>query len=95
MFINNILTTLLFSEAPKPHRCPILTSAKYKGEDEYYNKVSNCPPVWLRHGNTYKLSFDGYDPIANWDVIRVYDNDGRYLTWIPYRVSWSKFWEVL
>lgn len=67
--------------------------ARYLGKTEYYNKVSNCPPVTLVHGRVYQITVQLHSYMHNgWTIVRIYDNDGRYLTWVPYAVDYRRYW---
>ena len=67
--------------------------ARYLGKTEYYNKVSNCPPVTLVHGRVYQISVQLRSYMHNgWTIVRIYDDDGRYLTWVPYAVDYRRYW---
>lgn len=67
--------------------------ARYLGETEYYNKVSDCPPVILVHGRVYQISVQMHSYLHNgWTIVRIYDDDGRYLTWVPYAVDYRRYW---
>lgn len=67
--------------------------ARYLGKTEYYDKVSNCPPVTLVHGHVYQISVQLHSYMHNgWTIVRIYDNDGRYLTWVPYAVDYRRYW---
>ena len=67
--------------------------ARYLGKTEYYDKVSNCPPVTLVHGRVYQISVQLHSYMHNgWTIVRIYDNDGRYLTWVPYAVDYRRYW---
>ena len=69
--------------------------ARYLGKTEYYDKVSNCPPVTLVHGHVYQISVQLHSYMHNgWDIVRIYDTHGNYLTWVPYSVSYQRFWEI-
>lgn len=70
--------------------------ARYLGETEYYDKVTDCPPVTLVHGLVYQIAVSGPNIFNNgWTTVRVYDMHGKYLTWIPYSVSWKRYWGLL
>lgn len=69
--------------------------ARFKGQTEYYDKVTNCPPVTLVHGRLYKISVREPGFSGGYTIVRVYDTYGHYLTWIPYSVSYRRFWEIL
>ena len=67
--------------------------ARYLGETEYYDKVTDCPPVTLVHGRVYQIVVSGPSIFNNgWTIVRVYDTNGKYLTWVPYSVSWKRYW---
>lgn len=66
--------------------------AQYLGRTELYNKVSNCPPVMLVHGLIYQISVSHKPDYHGWIIVRVYDADGKYLTWIPYSAPWTHYW---
>ena len=67
--------------------------ARYLGKTEYYDKVSNCPPVTLIHGRIYQISVQLHSYMHNgWTIVRIYDDDGRYLTWVPYAVDYRRYW---
>ena len=67
--------------------------ARYLGETEYYDKVSNCPPVTLVHGRVYQINVQPHSYMNDgWTIVRIYDEDGRYLTWIPYAVDYRRYW---
>lgn len=67
--------------------------ARYLGKTEYYDKVSNCPPVTLVHGRVYQISVQLHSYMHNgWTIVRIYDDDGRYLTWVPYAVDYRRYW---
>ena len=67
--------------------------ACYLGKTEYYDKVSNCPPVTLVHGHVYQISVQLHSYMHNgWTIVRIYDDDGRYLTWVPYAVDYRRYW---
>lgn len=67
--------------------------ARYLGKTEYYDKVSNCPPVTFVHGHVYQISVQRHSYMHNgWTIVRIYDNDGRYLTWVPYAVDYRRYW---
>lgn len=67
--------------------------ARYLGETEYYNKVNDCPPVTLVHGRVYQISVQMHSFTHNgWTIVRIYDDDGRYLTWVPYAVDYRRYW---
>lgn len=68
--------------------------ARYLGKTEYYDKVSNRPPVTLVHGRVYQISVQLHSYIRHngWTIVRIYDDDGRYLTWIPYAVDYRRYW---
>ena len=67
--------------------------ARYLGKTEYYDKVSNCPPVTLVHGHVYQISVQLHSYMHNgWTIVRIYDDDGRYLTWVPYAVDYRRYW---
>ena len=67
--------------------------ARYLGKTEYYDKVSNCPPVTLVHGRVYQISVQLHSSMHNgWTIVRIYDYDGRYLTWVPYAVDYRRYW---
>lgn len=68
--------------------------ARYVGKTEYYDKVSNCPPVTLVNGKLYQISVKPRDFANGWDIVRIYDTHGNYLTWVPYSVSYQRFWEI-
>lgn len=70
-------------------------SARFKGTTEYYDKVTNCPPVTLVHGRVYQISVRERGFFGGYTIVRVYDIHGRYLTWVPYSVSYQRFWEIL
>ena len=67
-------------------------SAEYLGRTELYNKVTNCPPVMLVHGLIYQISVSNKPDYHGWIIVRVYDADGKYLTWIPYSAPWTHYW---
>lgn len=70
--------------------------ARYLGETEYYDKVTDCPPVTLVHGRVYQIAVSGPNIFNNgWTTVRVYDTNGKYLTWVPYSVSWKRYWGLL
>lgn len=70
--------------------------ARYLGETEYYDKVTDCPPVTLVHGRVYQITVSGPNIFNNgWTTVRVYDTNGKYLTWVPYSVSWERYWGLL
>lgn len=70
--------------------------ARYLGETEYYDKVTDCPPVTLVHGLVYQIAVSGPNIFNNgWTTVRVYDTNGKYLTWVPYSVSWKRYWGLL
>lgn len=71
--------------------------ARYLGKTEYYDKVNNCPPVTLVRGRVYQISVQLHSYIHNgWTIVRVYDDDdGRYLTWVPYAVDYRRYWGLL
>ena len=67
--------------------------ARYLGETEYYDKVSNCPPVTLVHGRVYQINVQPHSYMSDgWTIVRIYDDDGRYLTWVPYAVDYRRYW---
>ena len=67
--------------------------ARYLGKTEYYNKVSNCPPVTLVNGRVYQISVQLHSYMHNgWTIVRIYDDDGHCLTWIPYAVDYRRYW---
>ena len=67
--------------------------ARYLGKTEYYNKVSNCPPVTLVHSRVYQISVQLHSYMHNgWTIVRIYDDNGRYLTWVPYAVDYRRYW---
>lgn len=67
--------------------------ARYLGKTEYYDKVSNCPPVTLVHGRIYQISVQPhFYTHKGWTIVRIYDDDGRYLTWVPYAVDYRRYW---
>lgn len=68
--------------------------ARYVGKTEYYDKVSNCPPVTLVNGQLYQISVKPRDFASGWDIVRIYDTRGNYLTWVPYSVSYKLYWEI-
>lgn len=67
--------------------------ARYLGKTEYYDKVSNCPPVTLVYGRVHQISVQLHSYMHNgWTIVRIYDDDGRYLTWVPYAVDYRRYW---
>lgn len=67
--------------------------ARYLGKTEYYDKVNNCPPVTLVRGRVYQISVQLHSYMHNgWTIVRIYDYDGRYLTWVPYAVDYRRYW---
>lgn len=67
--------------------------ARYLGKTEYYDKVNNCPPVTLIQGRVYQISVQLHSYMHNgWTIVRVYDDDGRYLTWVSYAVDYRRYW---
>lgn len=70
--------------------------ARYLGKTEYYDKIKNCPPVTLVHGRVYQISVQLHSYMHNgWTIVRVYDDDGRYLTWVPYAIDYRRYWGLL
>ena len=68
--------------------------ARYLGRTEYYDKVTDCPPVTLYHGRIYQISVQPPSMLNNgWTIVRIYDHRGRYLTWVPYSVDYRRFWD--
>ena len=68
--------------------------ARYLGKTEYYDKVTDCPPITLYHGRIYQISVQPPSTLNNgWTIVRIYDHKGRYLTWIPYSVDYRRFWD--
>lgn len=65
--------------------------AQYVGQTEDYHAI-NCPPVTIWRGKTYLIEIDEHNALGAWDIVRIYDTNGRYLTWVPYSVSWRHFW---
>ena len=67
--------------------------ARYMGQTEYYDKVDDCPPVTLYHGKIYEIEVQDRSTFNNgWTIVRIYDYDGKFLTWVPYSVDYRKFW---
>lgn len=67
--------------------------ARYLGKTEYYDKVSNYPPMLLVHNHVYKISVQLHSYMHNgWTIVRVYDDDGNCLTWIPYAIDYRRYW---
>ena len=65
--------------------------AQYIGQTEDYQTI-DCPPVTIWRGKTYLIEVDEHSTFGAWDIVRVYDTNGRYLMWVPYSVSWRHFW---
>lgn len=67
--------------------------ARYLGKTEYYDKVTDCPPITLYHGRIYQISVQPPSMLNNgWTIVRIYDHRGRFLTWVPYSVDYRRFW---
>ena len=70
--------------------------ARYLGRSEYYDKVGDCPSVMLWQGRAYQITIDKTKLASRrWTIVRIYDQKGRYLTWVPYSRDWRTFWQEL
>lgn len=70
--------------------------ARYLGETEYYDKVTDCPPVTIVHGRVYQILVNEPSIFNNGQtIVRIYDTNGVYLTWVPYSVSWRRYWGLI
>lgn len=48
--------------------------ARFLGDTEYYDKVSDCPPITLVHNRIYTIEVQQGSAFARgWTVVRVYD----------------------
>ena len=68
--------------------------ARYLGKTEYYDKANNCPPITFVHGRVYQISVQLHSYILHngWTIVRIYDDNGHYLTWVPYAVDYRLYW---
>lgn len=92
VFLNPFLSIAWKMTQPSSPRTKML--ARYMGQTEYYDKVSDCPPVTLYHGKVYQIEVQKKKSMFNngWTIVRVYNYDGTFLTWVPYSVDYRKFW---
>lgn len=89
--LDPILNTLFKVDDKTRMRC-----AKYLGQTEFYDKVMDCPPIMLMHNRIYKILVRPRGMFGAFDIVRIYDTYGRYLTWIPYSIDpIGSFWEYV
>ena len=88
---NPILDILFKTDDKTRMRC-----ARYLGQTEFYNKVTDCPPIMLTHNRIYKILMRPRGMFGAFDIVRIYDGYGRYLTWIPYSINpTGTYWEYV
>lgn len=69
-----------------------IVNAVYTGRTEEYH-LSGKPSIYLENGKVYKISIQMHSYMHNgWTIVRIYDDDGRYLTWVPYAVDYRRYW---